>query len=71
MTRKDYIELAEMVKNSKIESNFLGYTEEEKKGINNFIDTVLVNNLINVLESDNPNFDSGRFLIAINDTEQV
>lgn len=31
MTRKDYIELAEMVKNSKIESNFLGYTEEEKK----------------------------------------
>jgi|TARA_B100001094_G_C18170196_1_gene794629 hypothetical protein len=71
MTRKDYIELAEMVKNSKIESNLLGYTEEEKKGINNFVDTVLVNNLINVLEADNPNFSRGRFLIAINDTEQV
>ena len=49
----------------------LGYTEEEKKGINNFVDTVLVNNLINVLEADNPNFSRGRFLIAINDTEQV
>ena len=71
MTRKDYIELAEMVKNSKIESNLLGYTEEEKKGINNFVDTVLVNNLINVLEADNPKFSRGRFLIAINDTEQV
>ena len=71
MSRKDYIKLAEMVKNSKIESNLLGYTEEEKKGINNFVDTVLVNNLINVLEADNPNFSRGRFLIAINDTEQA
>ena len=43
----------------------------KKKGINNFVDTVLVNNLINVLEADNPNFSRGRFLIAINDTEQV
>ena len=71
MTRKDYIKLAKMVKNSKIESTLLGYTEEEKKGINNFIDTVLVNNLINVLKSDNPNFDRDRFKNAINDTEQV
>ena len=71
MTRKDYIELDEMVKNSKIESTLLGYTEEEKKGINNFIDTILVNNLTNVLESDNPNFDRGRFIEAINNTEQV
>jgi len=57
MTRKDYNLLAEVIKDTREEFNYLNLSSRE-------LLNALTNKLINRLENDNPRFDSEKFYKA-------
>lgn len=60
MTKKDYIAIAKVVKNARdIESS-----NRESETTKNAICDIIAYDLCKVMQSDNPNFDRNRFLLA-------
>lgn len=65
MTKKDYIKLAELFNVCRNEMEFISYSDNEKKAITDFMNSVFIPNLSGILKADNNNFNYNTFKDAI------